>query len=71
MDLCLAAERNLGLHLSRRWWEQPALDILGIRVRHAEEEGGGGIRGRGREREIRVGKNGGRGLICLGEPETI
>ena len=33
--------------------------------------GGGGIRGRGREREIRVGKNGGRGLICLGEPETI
>ena len=40
MHLCLAAERNPGMHLSRQWWEQPALDILGIRVRHAAAEGG-------------------------------
>ena len=32
MDLCLAAERNLGMRLSGRWWEQPALDIMDIRT---------------------------------------
>ena len=30
------------MHLSRKWWEQPSLDILGIRVVHAAAEGGGG-----------------------------
>ena len=35
MDLCLVAEQNPGLRLSRQWWEQPALDILGIRAGHA------------------------------------
>ena len=35
MDLCLAAERKLGLHLSRRWWEHPELDILGTRSGNA------------------------------------
>ena len=40
MDLCLAADRNPGLHLSRQWWDQPALDILGIRAGHAKAEGG-------------------------------
>ena len=40
MDLCLAAERKPGLHLSRRWWEQPALVTPGIILGHeAEEEG--------------------------------
>ena len=38
MDLCLAADRKPGLKLSRRWWEQPTMDILGIRVEHAESE---------------------------------
>ena len=36
MNLCLTAERRPGMGLSRRWWEQPAIDILGIRLRHAE-----------------------------------
>ena len=40
MDLCLAAEQKPGLRLSRRRWEQPALDILGIRAGHAAAEGG-------------------------------
>ena len=34
------AERNPGLRLSRKWWEQPVLDILRIRTGHAEAEGG-------------------------------
>ena len=42
MDLCLASERNPGLRLSRQWWDQPALDIMGIRAGHAAAEGGGG-----------------------------
>ena len=33
MDLCLVAERNPGMRLSRRWWEQPSLDIIGIGAR--------------------------------------
>ena len=41
MDLCLAAEHKTGLHLYRRWWEQPVLDILGIRAGNAAAEGGG------------------------------
>ena len=56
MDLCLAEERKLGMSLSRRWWENPALDIMGIRSGQVAEDreddrgGGGGIgvRGRGR-----------------------
>ena len=45
MDLCLAAEHNPVLYLSRRWWEQSAMYILGIRAGHAEAEGGGGVGG--------------------------
>ena len=41
MDLCLAAEHNLGMRLSRRWWDQPALDMLVIRSGHAAAEVGG------------------------------
>ena len=44
MDLCLAAERKPGLQLSRLWWEQPAMDILGIRAGYASAEVGGGDR---------------------------
>ena len=36
MVLYLAAERRPGVQLSRRWWEQPALEILEIRTGHAE-----------------------------------
>ena len=32
MDLCLAAERKPLMRLYRQWWEQPALDIIGIRA---------------------------------------
>ena len=32
MDLCLAAERKPVMRLSRQWWDQPALDIMGIRA---------------------------------------
>ena len=38
MDLCLAAESKQGMRLSRRWWEQLALAIMGIRVGHAIAE---------------------------------
>ena len=46
MYLCLVAEQKLGIHLSRRWWEQPALNIMGIRagqvaIEGREETGGG------------------------------
>ena len=56
MDLCLTAERKTVLHLSRQWWEQPTLDILGMRAGQAASEGGGrqGQKNR-RERESRVG----------------
>ena len=40
MNLCLEVERNPGLRLSRRWWYQPALDILGIRAGYAIVEEG-------------------------------
>ena len=51
MDLCLAAEQKPGMRLSRRWWEQPNLDIMGIRSGYAVAERGGGIiRGGGRGR---------------------
>ena len=40
MDLCMAAEQRLGIRLSGRWWEQPTLNILGIRAEHAEVERG-------------------------------
>ena len=39
MDLCLAAERKPGLCLSMQWWDQLAMDILGIRVGHSAAEG--------------------------------
>ena len=32
MDLCLVAYWNPLMCLSRRWWEQPAQDIMGIGV---------------------------------------
>ena len=59
MDLCLEAERKLGLRLSRQCWEHPTLDILGIRAVQAEKEGGGGDRYR-RIRGI------GRGILGYG-----
>ena len=61
MDLCLAAEQKSGLRLSRRWWEHPALDILGMRAGHAEAEVGGrqGRRNH-RERVSMIRKVGGR-----------
>ena len=40
MELCLAPERKPWLHLSRRWWDHPALDILVIRAGHAAAEEG-------------------------------
>ena len=40
MDLCLAAEQNPGLRLSRQWWEQPTLYTLGIRAVHVVAKGG-------------------------------
>ena len=57
MDLCLAAERKPGLQLSRKWWEQPAIYILGMIVGLAAAKGVGGYRdgvigGRGRVRGI-------------------
>ena len=49
MDLCLASDQNPGMRLSRRWWEQPALYILGIMAGHAAAKGEDRIiRGRGR-----------------------
>ena len=48
MDLCLAVEQKPEMHLFRRWWYQPALDIMGVRAGQvAAEGGGGGIGGRG------------------------
>ena len=38
MDFFLVAERDPGLRLSRRWWDQPALGILGIRSGQAASE---------------------------------
>ena len=38
MDFCLAAKDRPGMLLSRRWWDHPAPDILGIRSGHAEAE---------------------------------
>ena len=48
MDLCLEAERTPGMRLSRKWWEQPSLDIMGIRAGQVAGEGkeeawGGGL----------------------------
>ena len=37
----MVADQNPGLCLSMQWWEQPALDILGIRAGNAAAEGGG------------------------------
>ena len=42
--------------LYRRWWEQPDLDIIGIRAGREAAEGGGGGRTGG----------GGRGLVGSG-----
>ena len=54
MDLCLAAELNMRMRISRRWWEQPAPDILEMRARNATSAGGG---------EDGDGKIGGRGRL--------
>ena len=40
MESCLAAERRTGKRISRRWWEQTTLDILGIIMGHAAAEMG-------------------------------
>ena len=40
MDLYLVENRNPGMRLSRRWWEQPAMDIRVIIVGHVAAEGG-------------------------------
>ena len=42
IDLCLEAERNPGMRLSRRWWEHPALDIMGVGLGQVAAEGGRG-----------------------------
>ena len=47
MELCLVAERNPVMCLSRRWWEHPALDIMGIRAEQADAEGGSEAEGEG------------------------
>ena len=39
--LCLAAERRPVMQLSRRWWEKPAMNILGIRAGYEAAEMGG------------------------------
>ena len=44
MEFSLTADQKPGLRLSRIWWEQPTLDILGIMVGHAAAEGRGGDR---------------------------
>ena len=60
MDLCLKAYRNPVLCLSRRWWEHPNLNILGIRSGQEESERER-IRGRKNrregERDSRVGND--------------
>ena len=35
MDFCLAVEQRPEMRVLRRWWYQPALDILEIRAAHA------------------------------------
>ena len=40
MKLCLEAESKPGIRLSRKWWEQPDMDIMGIRVGKASVKGG-------------------------------
>ena len=61
MEFCLASNRNPGMRLSMRWWEKPALDILGIIAGRATLEGVGGERNwKERERDIRVGNDEGR-----------
>ena len=54
------------MRLSRRWWEQPALDILGIRAVHAEVGGGGDQK----EGESRLGEDEGENGI-IEEPEKF
>ena len=51
MELCLAAEPNTGLQLSRRWWDQTALDILGIRAGNVAAEVQGDMRKEESEKE--------------------
>ena len=66
MDLCLAAERKQGMRLSRRWWEQLALAIMGIREGKVVAEGVGrwGVKNRRRrDRESKVGADDGKGMI--------
>ena len=39
-NLCLALEQNPGICLSMQWWDQTALDIIGIKAGQADVEGG-------------------------------
>ena len=48
MDLCLVVEQNLVIRLFRQWWDQPTLDILGIRAEHAAASAGEETGERGR-----------------------
>ena len=41
VELCLAADLILGIRLYRQCYEQPALDIMGIRAWQVSAEGGG------------------------------
>ena len=41
VDLCLVVERKSGTCLYRKWWDQPALDTLGICAGLETKEGGG------------------------------
>ena len=43
VDSCLEAEQNPGMRISRPWWEQTVLYIMGIRAGQAAVEGGGGV----------------------------
>ena len=38
MDLYLAVEQRLGMRLLHRWWDQTALDSIGIKAGHVESD---------------------------------
>ena len=60
IEFCFVVEQKLVMRLSRQWWKQPALYIMGIRagqvsVEGREETGGRiGVRGRSRVGEGRM-----------------
>ena len=64
MDLFLAAEQNPGMRLSRGLWDQPALDIMGIRAGRKAAEGGEDTGGENQSRrDSRVGADNGERTI--------